>query len=238
MGKMMFMDLTRCTACRGCQVACKQWKDLPGEETRNTGSHQNPADLGFPTLKVVRFIEKTIDNKMHWLFFPDACRHCMEPPCMGQANLDDDGAVYQDEATGAVIFTDKIVNTDGEMVRTACPYDIPRQEEGGKGVSKCDFCIDRISNGMQPACVHTCPTGCMNYGDEEEMRALAKERLEKVKKEYPHAVLGDEDVRVLILFNVDPKIYHPKAVAEAAPAKPMSRGEFLASVTGRKSSKA
>ena len=85
MGKMMFMDLTRCTACRGCQVACKQWKDLPGEETRNTGSHQNPADLGFPTLKVVRFIEKTIDNKMHWLFFPDACRHCLEPPCMGQA---------------------------------------------------------------------------------------------------------------------------------------------------------
>ena len=51
-------------------------------------------------------------------------------------------------------------------------------------------------------------------------------------------VLGDEDVRVLILFVADPKIYHPKAVAEAAPAKPMSRGEFLASVTGRKGSRA
>ncbi|WP_027187482.1 4Fe-4S dicluster domain-containing protein [Desulfovibrio cuneatus] len=233
MGKMMFIDLTRCTACRGCQVACKQWKSLPGEATRNTGTHQNPPDLSFNTLKLVRFSEPKVDGKLHWLFFPDACRHCLEPPCMGQANLDDEGAVIQDEATGAVIFTDKIANADAEAVRTACPYDIPRPEKDGKMSSKCDFCIDRISNGMKPSCVHVCPTGCMNFGTEEEMRALAKTRLEEVKKHYPQATLGNDDVRVMYLFAVDPKNYSYNAVAEAAPTGPMTRREVFASLAGK-----
>lgn len=213
MGKMMFVDLTRCTACRGCQIACKMWKDLPAEETRNTGSHQNPPDLSFNTLKIIRFTEETIDGKFRWLFFADACRHCIDPPCMGQANLDDENAVYLDEATGAVVFTDKIANTDREGVRAACPYDIPRADPNGKGLSKCDFCIDRISNGMKPSCVHSCPTGCMNYGDEEEMRKLAAERLALVKKDFPNATLGDEDVRVLYLFPVKPAAYSYNALA-------------------------
>ena len=54
MGKLFFIDLTRCTGCRGCQIACKQWKNLPAEETRNTGSHQNPPDLSYVTLKTDR----------------------------------------------------------------------------------------------------------------------------------------------------------------------------------------
>lgn len=56
-GKTFFVDLSRCTGCRGCQVACKQWKNKPVEPTENTGSHQNPPDLSWQTLKVVRFTE-------------------------------------------------------------------------------------------------------------------------------------------------------------------------------------
>ena len=37
MAKAFFVDLTRCTGCRGCQIACKQWKNLPAEETTNRG---------------------------------------------------------------------------------------------------------------------------------------------------------------------------------------------------------
>ena len=48
------------------------------EPTENTGSHQNPPDLSWQTLKVVRFSEKTIDGKFHWLFLPDQCRHCLD----------------------------------------------------------------------------------------------------------------------------------------------------------------
>ena len=56
-GKTIIMDTTRCTACRGCQVACKQWNGLPGTKTRQSGSYQNPPDMGFETCKVVRFSE-------------------------------------------------------------------------------------------------------------------------------------------------------------------------------------
>jgi len=53
--KSFFIDTTKCTACRGCQVACKQWNKLPATNTYNWGSFQNPADLSFDTFKLVRF---------------------------------------------------------------------------------------------------------------------------------------------------------------------------------------
>ena len=49
MAKAFLVDTTLCTACRGCQVACKQWHDLPAESTDNTGFYQNPSDLSFDT---------------------------------------------------------------------------------------------------------------------------------------------------------------------------------------------
>ncbi len=232
MAKMFFIDLTRCTACRGCQIACKQWKDLPAEKTRNTGSHTNPPDLSFITLKTVHFIEKGTPGNMEWLFFPEQCRHCVEPPCKGQADVDKEGAVLQDEATGAVIFTELTKDVDGEGVRVACPYDIPRQQKDGKLLSKCDMCIDRVRDGKLPACVLVCSTGCMHFGDEAEMMKLAKARLAEVKKTHPKAVIGDDDsVRVLYLFQEDPKTYHPKAVAEND-VRPMSRRNMFAKLLG------
>ena len=53
MAKAFFVDLTRCTGCRGCQIACKQWKNLPAEETTNRGGHTNPPDLSSVTYKTV-----------------------------------------------------------------------------------------------------------------------------------------------------------------------------------------
>ena len=62
-GKSFFVDLTLCTACRGCQVACKQWKDLPAEQTRNLGSHQNPQDLFFQNPASGAFFSEGRDKK-------------------------------------------------------------------------------------------------------------------------------------------------------------------------------
>ncbi len=83
--KGMLIDNTRCIGCRGCQIACKQWNKLPGTETHNWGSHQNPADLSFDTFKLVRFSEVVSGGKLNWFFFPDQCRHCLEPPCKDTA---------------------------------------------------------------------------------------------------------------------------------------------------------
>ena len=237
MGKSIFVDLTRCTACRGCQIACKQWKDLPGEDTKQLGTHQNPPDLSFNTIRLVRFTEAEVNGKLEWLFFPEQCRHCIMPPCKATADMTDEGAILQDEATGAVHITEKIMAIGGDdmiAIQASCPYNIPRIGKDGKGASKCDFCFDRITNGMPPACVLACPTGTMNYGEEEEMLALAKKRLEHAKKKYPDAVLGDPDsVRVIYLFQTAPKTYYKNAVSELS-APPLTRKEFFASLMGKK----
>ena len=212
MGKAIFVDLTRCTACRGCQIACKQWHNLPGEETSNTGSHQNPPDLSDKTIRLVRFTETKVDGKLEWLFFPEQCRHCYSPPCVRTAENIGNGILIHDEATGAVhsgVAARLVAKDDAKEIRESCPYDIPRSDKNGKGVFKCNLCFDRITNGMQPACVLSCPTGTMVFGDEEEIYALAKERLKEVRKRYPKAYLGDPDgVRVIYLYQTDHRLYY------------------------------
>ncbi|RLB90340.1 MAG: formate dehydrogenase [Deltaproteobacteria bacterium] len=210
-GKSFFIDTTKCTACRGCQVACKQWHDLPAEKTVNRGTYENPADLSFTTYKLVRFNEVVVGGKLNWLFFPEQCRHCLEPPCEETAG--DSTAIFRDPATGAVIYTANTKKVDARAVIESCPYNIPRAAKDGT-LAKCDMCIDRVKNGLLPACVKACPTGAMNFGDRDEMLALAKKRLAVVKKTHPKARLLDpDDVRVIYLVTEDPKLYHEFAVA-------------------------
>jgi formate dehydrogenase iron-sulfur subunit len=210
-GKSFFIDTTLCTACRGCQVACKQWHDLPAEKTTNRGSYQNPADLSFVTYKLVRFEETVVNAKFRWLFFPDQCRHCLEPPC--EMTAENQKAIYRDKTTGAVIYTEFTKDVDAQAVIDSCPYNIPRASKNGT-LAKCDMCLDRVENGLLPACVKTCPTGTMNFGDRADMLALAEKRLAVVKKRNPKAqLLNPDDIRVIFLVSEDPKLYHKFAVA-------------------------
>jgi formate dehydrogenase iron-sulfur subunit len=211
MSKSFFIDTTLCTACRGCQVACKQWHDLPAEITKNRGTYENPPDLSFNTYKVVRMREQVVDGDLKWLFFPEQCRHCIEAPCLETAG--DPSAIYRDEKTGAIIFTANTKNLDADEIIEACPYNIPRKAPDGT-LAKCDMCIDRVENGLPPACVQTCPAGAMNFGDREEMLALAKKRLAEVKKKFPKAMLIDEDtVNVVYLVAYEPDLYCANAIA-------------------------
>ena len=230
MGKGFFIDLTKCTACRGCQVACKQWHKLPAEDTHNWGSYQNPEDLSFITYKLVRFEELVENGQMKdWLFFPDQCRHCIEPPCKMVGDMDDDQAILQDYDTGTVMFTGRTKNLFPDEIRQSCPYDIPRADEETGVISKCDMCFDRVINGMLPACVLSCPTGAMHFGDLEDMKAMAEERLAEAKKIYPDAVLGDPNaVRVIYLFQTRPSSYYHSAVASLHGPRRFTRKEAFA----------
>lgn len=216
-GKGFFIDTTKCTACRGCQISCKNWNQNGASKTVNTGTHQNPPDLDGNTFKLVRFSEVEDAGKVAWYFFADQCRHCLDPPCKDIASGYEDGAVLHDEATGAVVYTEKMAKVPFDEVRSNCPYDIPRQ--GAKGqVVKCTMCIDRIQNGLIPACVKSCPTGALNFGDLEAMQTMANERVEKLKGSFPKAqVLDSANVRVFFLVVDDPRKYHKNAVASAAP---------------------
>jgi len=215
--KSFFIDTTKCTACRGCQIACKQWNKNPATKTTQSGNHQNPADLGFFTFKLVRFSEIETGGDPNWYFFPDQCRHCMEPPCLSTAESSGSKAIAKDGATGAVVFNPKtkVKPAEFKAIRESCPYDIPRWDERMGVMAKCTMCFDRIKEGMPPACVKACPTGTMNFGDRKDILDQANKRLEGVKKVYKDATLANpDDVRVIFLLVDDPKKYHKFAVAE------------------------
>jgi formate dehydrogenase iron-sulfur subunit len=155
--------------------------------------------------------EEVIDGKLRWLFFPEQCRHCVEPPCAGMA--DNPAAIFRDEATGAVIYTAKTKGLKAKEIIESCPYNIPRKGKDGT-LAKCDMCFDRVQNGLPPACVKTCPTGAMSFGEREAMLALANKRLGEVKNVCPSAtLLNADDVRVIYLVAYKPELYSKYAVA-------------------------
>jgi formate dehydrogenase iron-sulfur subunit len=246
MAKSIFIDTTRCTACRGCQVACKQWPGHKAVRTLQTGTHQNPPDLTPFNNKLVRFSEKKIDGRIYWLFFPDQCRHCLQPACKAAADAYVDGAIVIDEPTGIVVCTEKTKELTKEQcdeIISACPYNIPRRDDATGTLNKCDMCIDRVHAGLVPMCVKTCCTGAMNFGEREDMLKLAKERLDKVKAESPQAgletlivcdsgnaceLLDADDLGVIYLVSMPREMYHQYARREM---KPLNRADFLATLT-------
>jgi formate dehydrogenase iron-sulfur subunit len=212
-GFSILVDTSKCTACRGCQMACKQWNQLPATTTKNWGSYQNPQDLSAETWKLVRFMDGTNGNgKVYWHFFTDQCRHCLSPGCMGAAEK---GEIIQDEKTGAVLYTPKTKDLDFKATLEGCPYNIPRQDEKTKALFKCSMCFDRITNNQIPACVKSCPTGAMVFGEREKILVMAKKRVDELKKTYPKAeALNADDVRVIYVVKADPKTYYQFAAGK------------------------
>lgn len=216
MPKSFLVDTTRCTACRGCQLACKEWHGLPANETKQTGTHQNPPDLNPYNYKIVRFHEH-LDAKgdVVWNFFPDQCRHCVMPICRDVADMAVPGAIVKDERTGAVLVTEKCAQLsveDAQAVIDACPYNIPRLDPKTGMLTKCDMCSDRLAAGMPPVCVKTCPTGAMAFGEREDMLTLAQQRLEVARRRFPGAFLADvRDVSVIYLLAEEKEHYYEYA---------------------------
>jgi formate dehydrogenase iron-sulfur subunit len=194
-------------------MACKQWNQLPATATKNWGSYQNPQDLSADTWKLVRFADGMNGNgKVYWNFFTDQCRHCLSPGCMGAAEKDE---IVQDEKTGAVIFTPKTKDLNFKATLEGCPYNIPRQDPKTKRLFKCTMCLDRISNNQIPACVKSCPTGTMIFGERDKILEMAKKRVEELKKSHPKAAaLNADDVRVIFVVKDDPKKYYQYAAGK------------------------
>lgn len=222
MDKLMLIDTTKCMGCRGCQVACKQWNELPAETTKFSGSYQNPPDMSGTTFTVIRYKEFKNNGKVRWLFFKDQCRHCDPAPCLGEfpelGTKDATGAVYFDAA--------KSKNFDIGNVREACPYGVPRRSPDGS-IVKCTLCVDRINSDMEPACVKACPTDALTFGDRNRMIEIAKARLKELKKDYPQATIypGLNDSNVVWILAYPETTY---GIAKAKTEKRMyARRDFL-----------
>jgi len=176
---MMLIDLTKCTGCRACQVACKEWNGLRAEKTKFNGSYQNPPDLSYDTWTLVRFDEMKSENslkKVKWLMRKEGCMHCVDAPCVKACPSP--GALVK-TPEGAVVHNPKYCIGCKACV-VACPFDIPRYSPQEEKIAKCTLCYDRITEGKVPACVEACTTGCLEFGPKEDIIARAKARIKEV----------------------------------------------------------
>lgn len=158
----------KCIGCRACQVACKEWNELPAEPTVNRGGFENPADLDAVTWNRIRFLEADGPEGPSWRFVSQRCLHCAEPACV---SVCPSGALRK-EPSGAVTFDrDKCISC--RYCAAACPFGVPRYDAAGR-IAKCNLCPERTAAGLPPACAKTCPTGAIRFGERKDLVTAAR----------------------------------------------------------------
>jgi len=178
-----YYDGSLCIACRSCQVACKQWNYLPGEKTSffaAAGGYQNPPDLSPMTWTIIKFHEVEEGGGVKWLFRRHHCFHCTEAACIEACPVEPVKAMMRHPEFGTVYVNQNLCIGCGACV-DACPYGVPHVNYDIEKSRKCTGCYDRVANGMEPACVKTCPTHAIRYGSKAEMYALAKARVKELQ---------------------------------------------------------
>ena len=183
------IDVSKCIGCKACQVACMEWNDLRDEIGTNHGVYDNPLDLTDKSWTVMRFSEVELEQgKLEWLIRKDGCMHCADPGCLKACPAP--GAIVQ-YSNGIVDFHEENCIGCGYCI-TGCPFNIPRISKKDSKAYKCTLCSDRVSVGMEPACVKTCPTGALVFGSKEDMIQHAEERIVDLKSRgYKNAGLYD-----------------------------------------------
>ena len=202
-------DTTLCIGCKACEVACKQWNQLPADNpgTGLTGfSYDNTVDLGATTWRHVAFIEQTdatcdpVGTRLAVPSSPpgdvstgggsDRSSHApvawlmMSDVCKhcvhaGCLQACPTGAIIRTEFDTVVIQQD-VCNGCGYCV-PACPFGVPQLDHADGKAHKCTLCYDRLVDGFEPACAKACPTDSIRFGPIAELMARAVERVDQLK---------------------------------------------------------
>ncbi len=136
----------------------------------------------------MKFFEVEPDGKLEWLIRKDGCMHCADPGCLKACPSP--GAIVQ-YSNGIVDFHEENCIGCGYCV-TGCPFNVPRISKKDSKAYKCTLCSDRVSVGLEPACIKTCPTGALVFGSKEDMIDHAEERIADLKERgYKKAGLYD-----------------------------------------------
>jgi carbon-monoxide dehydrogenase iron sulfur subunit len=150
--KAVVVDLKKCLACRGCELACAQ------------------AHSGFDSLLEAILEDASLVPRVHVVAVeggavPVQCQHCEDAPC---ATVCPSGALYFDEADGTVhAVPAKCIGCKACVL--VCPFGAAQWDAGTRKVVRCDLCADLIEEGEVPRCVAACPTHARRVVDLDEV---------------------------------------------------------------------
>ncbi|MGI2258439.1 DMSO/selenate family reductase complex B subunit [Shewanella sp. GXUN23E] len=155
-----YLDASKCSGCKTCQVACKDRSNMiVGPKWRRvyeyTGGswQQNP--------------NGTFTQDIFACYLALSCNHCNNPKCVQACPT---GAMHKDRQTGLVrVFEESCIGC--EACARACPYDAPQIHPERRVMTKCDGCYDRLKQGLAPVCVASCPQRALEFGPIDELRA-------------------------------------------------------------------
>jgi formate dehydrogenase iron-sulfur subunit len=203
-----FTDTSVCIGCKACEVACKEWNRVPASSTSFTGeSYDTKLELGADNWRHVAFIEQrkplsagedgaTLAQNaargslaeetglqtyqdgdgMRWLMASDVCKHCTHAACLEVCPT---GALFRTEF-GTVVVQEDVCNGCGYCI-PACPFGVIDRREGDGRAWKCTLCYDRLKNDQEPACAQACPTDSIQFGELDDLRERADQRLARLQ---------------------------------------------------------
>ncbi len=184
------VDTTTCIGCKACEVACMEWNGLSFSDTTFDNSYQTMPETAWNFWNLIKFNEhERDDGSLMLLMRKDQCMHCAEPGCLVACPAD--GAIVQ-YANGIVDFQqDQCIGCGYCM--SGCPFNIPKFSPTSRKVFKCTLCSDRVNEGLEPACIKACPTGCLHFGTKDEMKELAETRALQLREHsgFPNAGVYD-----------------------------------------------
>jgi len=218
--KGFFTDTTICIGCKACEVACKQWNQLPDDGFNFSGmSYDNTVSLGASTWRHVAFIERPVAlsnqdaGSFSWLFSSDVCKHCARAGCLEACPT---GAIVRTEFDTVYVQPD-ICNGCGYCVIN-CPFGvIDRRQDDGRAW-KCTLCYDRLKEDMKPACAKACPTESIHFGEIGELQQMARKRVADLHEQGMHEAYlygddaksqpGTEGLNAFFLLVDKPEVYN------------------------------
>jgi len=164
----MVIDARKCTGCHACTVACKAEFEVPLGVNRSW----------------VEYVEKGTYPNVSRSFLPRLCNQCSDPPCVSVCPT---GATYKRKEDGIVVV-DSDICIGCKYCMQACPYDARFINPNTGTADKCDFCLHRVTKGLEPSCVNTCQGrarifGDLNDPDSEVARLVATEPVTVLRQE-------------------------------------------------------
>ena len=172
-----YTDTTVCIGCKACEVACKQWNQLPADGFAWLGnSYDNTGGLSATSWRHVKFVEQfdggDAGHPDRWLMMSDVCKHCVAAPCQHACPT---GAIIYNEF-GNVYIQPDICNGCAYCI-AACPFGVITRDTIDGHAHKCTLCFDRQRDGLVPACAKACPTASIQFGPVDELLERARQRV-------------------------------------------------------------